>query len=298
MFEITEKDSIFVKNKLMDFIKNIVEKSNSNGVIIGLSGGIDSSVVGYLLTESLGKDKVFGYHLASSTTPKEDTEDARLMAKLLDIEYYEIFIDEIVDKYLEVFDIDNLILDENNSKMDKYGSKNEKYEKLMEYKKLSDGNLKARIRMSILYYFGNLKNSLVAGTGNRSELLIGYFTKYGDGGCDFELIGDIYKTQLKKLAKYWNIPEQIIYKPPRAALWDKQTDEDEIGFSYEVLDLLLHLIVDKKLKNVEIVDFINNSLDFDVKISIEQIIELRNKIKNNEHKIESPKSPFNGIILI
>ena len=137
--------------------------------------------------------------------------------------------------------------------------------------------------MSLLYYYANLKNYIVIGTGNRSELLIGYFTKYGDGGCDIEPIGDIYKTQLRILAKDWGIPEDIISKPPRAGLWPGQKDEDEIGLSYDKLDSLLYMIIDKNMDNDEIIKNID--------LSIEEINRIRSKIVNSRHKVESPQSP-------
>lgn len=259
-----EIDSELVKDEITTFIKNILDKAGADGIVIGLSGGIDSSVVAFLLKEAIGKNNVYSYHLHSSTTPKEDTEHARAMSKLLDIYYKEINIDTITNEFL------SLAKDDNASDIS---------EDLA-----SEGNLKARIRMTMLYYFANMKNCLVAGTGNKSELLIGYFTKYGDGACDFEPIGDIYKTQLRKLAKEWNIPDEIIDKPPRAGLWIGQTDEDEIGLTYDVLDKLLYLLIDKQLEDADILEEVN--------ISKLTLVDLKNRINNNEHKLEFPPSPF------
>ncbi len=112
---------------------------------------------------------------------------------------------------------------------------------------LTIGNLKARIRMSIIYYYANSKNYLVSGTGNKSEILIGYFTKHGDGACDIEPIGDLYKTDVFELAKSMEVPDEIINKPPRAGLWTNQTDEDEIGMSYENLDKILYQYIDEEI---------------------------------------------------
>jgi len=269
--KLPEIDSKTAKKDIINFIKEMKKGSNVDGVVIGLSGGIDSSTVAYLLREAVGSENIYSYHLSSSTTPKEDTEHARLVASLLNINYQEITIDSISHEFLSLANNDN---DESGLVNDISSLEN----------KAAEGNLKARIRMSLLYYFANLQNCLVVGTGNKSELLIGYFTKYGDGGCDFEPIGDIYKTQLKKLAKLWGIPKEIIDKPPRAGLWEDQTDEDDIGFSYEVLDQLLYLITDKELNNNDI----SNKMD----ISSLEIDSVRNKIANNEHKMHSPPSPF------
>ena len=258
MINLPKIDSTLAKKEITDFINEIVSSSHSDGIVVGLSGGIDSSVSAYLAVESVGVDNVLGVHMYSSTTPKEDKDHARLMAKLLDIEYVEISIDSIVDEILNT-----------TTKSDS---------------KLANGNLKARIRMSLLYYYANINNYLVIGTGNRSELLIGYFTKYGDGGCDLEPIGNILKTQLRVLSKSWGIPDDIITKPPRAGLWPGQNDEDEIGLSYETLDLLLYMIVDKNMDNDEIIKNIN--------ISSNEIDRIRLKIDNNKHKLTNPKTPF------
>ena len=263
--KLPEIDSKIAKKTIVDFIKEIKNKTNVDGIVIGLSGGIDSTVVTYLLKEAIGSENIYSYHLATSTTPKEDTEHARLVAKLLGISYNEINIDNISHEFLNLADSAN-----KESHLEN---------------KVAEGNLKARIRMCLLYYFANLKNCLVAGTGNKSELLIGYFTKYGDGGCDFEPIADIYKTQLKKLAKSWNIPKEIIDKAPRAGLWEDQTDEDEIGFSYEVLDQVLYLINDKKLSNEDILS--------EMDIEEYEIDSVRDKIDKNQHKSRFPPFPSN-----
>lgn len=262
MFKLPEIKSEIAKKEITDFIKEILSESNAKGIVIGLSGGIDSSVVGYLAVEAIGKENVLGVHMYSKTTPQEDKIHGKLMSELLDIEYKEVSIDSISNEFLK---ISNDNFNQNNSK-------------------LANGNLKARIRMSILYYYANLKDYLVIGTGNKSELLIGYFTKFGDGGCDMEPIGDIYKTQLRQLAYDWNIPKPIITKPPRAGLWSEQNDEDEIGLSYEVLDNILYMAIDKRLKNKEIIENID--------IPLSEIDTILKKVKDNQHKSKIPPKPF------
>lgn len=260
---LSKLDSNVVKSELINFIKKMTTESNSNIVVLGLSGGIDSSIVAYLLKEAMPAENIYGYHLYSSTTPKEDTNHARLIANKFNLNYKEIAIDDILDRYLTA-------LDDNDSSNETF--------------KLVVGNLKARIRMSILYYFANLKNGLVAGTGNRSELSIGYMTKFGDGGCDFELIGDIYKSQLKNLAESWDIPSEIINKPPRAGLWNKQTDEQEIGMTYEILDQIIHcLLTEDEGLNKDILDKID--------IPLSEINRIRDKVRNNKHKLSIPPIP-------
>ena len=222
-----------------------------------MSGGIDSTLAAFLSCEAVGKDNVFGITLPSSTTPAEDKIHGIEVAQRLGIQYKEIGIDTILNEYLSATQ-----LPEND---------------------LSIGNLKARIRMSIIYYFANQKNYLVCGTGNISEILIGYFTKHGDGACDMEPIGDLYKTEVFKLSEFLNIPEEIIKKPPRAGLWTNQTDEDEIGMSYDLLDKILYLYSEKDMDDSQIAEKLDISAD-DVNMII-------NKTIRSEHKSKVPEIP-------
>ena len=222
-----------------------------------MSGGIDSTLIAHLACEAVGNDNVFGIVMPSATTPPEDKVHGIEIAQNLGIDYKEVAIDSILDEYLSLTQLekDNLAI----------------------------GNLKARIRMSIIYYYANAKNYLVSGTGNRSEILIGYFTKHGDGACDMEPIGDLYKTEVYKLSEFLNIPKEIIKKPPRAGLWANQTDEDEIGMSYDLLDEILYLYSEKDMDDTKIAEKLDISAD-DVNMII-------NKIIRSEHKSKVPEIP-------
>ena len=259
MSELPQLDCKKTKEKIIEFIKTKMSEANAEGLVVGLSGGIDSTLSAFLATEAVGKENVFGVSMPSTTTPTEDKVHGTDLANILGIEYREIGIDSILNEYLT---LTNYITDNDP---------------------LAIGNLKARIRMSIIYYYANAKNYMVIGTGNRSELLIGYFTKYGDGACEIEPIGDLYKLQVRELAKYMNVPSEIIEKPPRAGLWDNQTDEDEIGMKYEVLDNLLYLYVDKKEDVSKIAENLN--------ISVEEVERIIKKVKINAHKTRIPESP-------
>ena len=195
--------------------------------------------------------------MPSTTTPTEDKLHGVSIAKQLGIEYDEIAIDSILNEYLSATHVED--------------------------NQLAIGNLKARIRMSIIYYYANAKNYLVTGTGNKSEILIGYFTKHGDGACDIEPIGDLYKTDVYELSKYLDIPQEIIDKPPRAGLWINQTDEDELGMSYDLIDQILYLYSEQDNNNTEIAE----KLD----IPIEDVDMIINKIIMNSHKSNVPESP-------
>lgn len=246
------------KEKIIKFIQETVSKANADGIVIGISGGIDSAVSAYLASEAIGSEKVFGVLMPSETTPTEDKIHANELVKILNINYKEIAIDNLLNEFVKITNTEHLNDD------------------------VSLGNLKARIRMSILYYYANLKNYIVIGTGNKSEMLIGYFTKFGDGACDMEPIGNLYKCQVKELSQYLKIPNEIINKPPRGGLWNKQTDEEEIGMSYEVLDRLLYMLIDEKKDPEEIVNIL--------KIPISEIKRIEMKVLNNRHKNKVPES--------
>jgi NAD+ synthase len=260
--EIPKIDLEKTRSDIVEFIKSKVNEANSDGIAIGLSGGIDSTLVAYLACEAIGCENVFGVIMPSTTTPTEDKIHGIEIAKHLGIDYKEIAIDSILKEYLHVTQLDN--------------------------DNLAIGNLKARIRMSVLYYYGNFKNYLVIGTGNKSEIMIGYFTKHGDGACDMEPIGDLYKSEVFRLSEYLDISSEILNKPPRAGLWENQTDEDEIGMSYDLLDEILYLYGEKDMTNTEIASKLDISVD-DVDMIIKKII-------GSKHKSKVPESPQKTIL--
>ena len=193
--------------KICSWFREMVNQAKARGVVIGLSGGIDSSVVACLAKKALG-EKVLGVIMPCYSSAI-DEDYARLIAKMLKIKIERVSLNSAYDSILGV---------------------------LPGGKKMALANLKPRLRMLILYYFANSLNYLVAGTGNKSEVLIGYFTKYGDGGCDILPLGDLLKTEVRELAKELKIAKEIIERVPSAGLWENQTDEGEIGITYEELD--------------------------------------------------------------
>lgn len=237
------------------FINNKLSESKSKGLVIGLSGGIDSSLVASLCANAIGNDKILGLVLPSETTSPEDINDAIDLAKILGIKYKIINIDDLIEPFPHICP-----------------------ECSKSY--LANGNLKARIRMILLYYHSNAMNHLVAGTGNRTELLVGYFTKYGDGGVDILPIGGLYKTEVREIADYLGLPKKIIKKEPSAGLWRGQTDEDELGIKYELLDKILYLIVDEKLKTEEVSRCL--------KIPHVEVLRIQEMVENSEHKLYPP----------
>ena len=261
MNEIPKLDVEKTKDDIVEFVQNKVSEANAEGLVIGLSGGIDSTLAAFLACEAVGKDNVFGIVMPS---PTEDKLHGTVIAQLLGINYKEIAIDSILNEFLSVTQL--------------------------EEDKLSIGNLKARIRMSIIYFYANSKNYLVSGTGNKSEILIGYFTKHGDGACDIEPIGDLYKTDVYQLAKYLEIPQEIIDKPPRAGLWNNQTDEDEIGMTYELLDKILYRNLEKDIDAKSIAD--------ELDIEVDEVNNIINRVYRNKHKSTVPESPKKTTMVI
>ncbi|MDD1775314.1 MAG: NAD+ synthase [Methanobacterium sp.] len=249
---------------ITEFIKQKLNESNSSGVLVGLSGGIDSSIAAYISAKSINKDRILGLIMPSETTSPEDVEDALLVANNLGIEKRIIQIDNFIKEFKGL----------------------DAPSKSLKDSKLANANLKARIRMVILYYHANSMSRMVLGTGNKSELLVGYFTKYGDGGVDLLPLADLYKTDVNKIARYLNIPKSIINKPPSAGLWQGQTDEEEMGITYQLLDKILYLLVDEKLKPHQTADKLG--------ISPDEVLRVKSMMEAAEHKLVPPPIPKIG----
>jgi len=240
------------KEKIGTFIRMRVEASGSTGVVLGISGGIDSALCAYLAASALGREKVLGLILPSEYTNQQDIGDAENVAEELGIDANTISIKPMLEAYAE--HIPNF---EGHPVMPK-------------------ANLQARIRMAVIYYHANLEKKLVLGTGNRSELMQGYFTKYGDGAVDILPIGNLYKTQVRQLAAYMGIPKKIMDKPPTAGLWAGQEDEKELGLTYPELDLILYSYLDKKMKPEKIAS--------ETKLDLALVQKVVARIKTSGHK--------------
>ena len=244
-----------IVKQIVEFIGEEIKNSGTEGIVCGLSGGLDSAVVAHLSILAIGKEKVSLIHLPEDELENIHTDDAKLIAKELDTELKIINITPILKEITK-------IIPELKSNL------------------LAKGNLKARTRAVILYSYANLENKLVIGTSNKSEISIGYGTKYGDLAADFFPIGDIYKTHLLEIAGFLEINKRIITKAPTAGLWSNQTDEAEIGVSYEKLDSFLESL---ELKQDEKTCIENLNLSND------QVKKLKGLIKNSKHKREMPK---------
>ena len=253
--EIKNNDYTTITETIEEFLSDQIEKNDVKGVVLGLSGGIDSAVIAYICKRKL-KEKTLAIIMPdTSITPKTETEDALKMIALTGIEYKLIDIKPIVAEYTM------------------YLEPNEK----------SRGNLRARIRANILFYYANAKNYLVLGSSNKSEYLIGYFTKFGDGAADLTPIISLYKLQVREIARHLGVPDNIISKKSSPHLWKEHLAEEELGLTYEEIDSILYCLCDKKL-----------SVDETVKITqIEKsIVDKVHKLNiNSEHKRLQAQKP-------
>jgi len=211
-----------LSNKIRRWIKKKVKSAGCAGVVIGISGGIDSATVAALAKKAL-EEEVLGL-IMPCHSDEDDLYYANIVIKSLGVKFKKIDLTSIYDKLIEV---------------------------LGKGDRLAQANLKPRLRMLTLYYFANNLNYLVAGTGNKSEIMTGYFTKYGDGGVDILPIGGLLKREVRELAKELGIPKEIIERPPSAGLWPGQTDEGEMGITYNELDSAISALEEKKAKNIK-----------------------------------------------
>lgn len=205
------------EKRVTRFIKEYIENAKADGIVLGLSGGIDSSTTAALSSLSIGGEQVIGLMLPEKETfNQQDIDDAKTVADKYHIETRICDMTNVLDKFYEgipVFDKAN---------------------------RVSKGNIKARARMIYIYYFANKLNRIVCGSSDKSETMMGYFTKWGDGAADIAPLMDLYKTQVRKLALHLGFPEEIALKPSTPALWPNQMAESELGIKYEVLDLILY----------------------------------------------------------
>jgi len=233
MLDLPKLDLKKTEKSIEDFIRESVEKSNRKGAVLGISGGLDSACVASLSSRAIGPENVLGVLMPDG---EHDAEDAFAVVKSLKIKYEFRPIGPIVSAFREVLKIED---DE----------------------KLGMGNIKARIRMTGLYYDACKEERLVLGTGNKSESLVGYFTKWGDGGVDTLPIGNLYKTHVRNLSREIGVPEKIVSKPSSPDLWKGQTAEGELGIKYETLDNILYNLVDKGLP-IEEIDYDRKTVEY------------------------------------
>jgi len=204
---------------LTGFIRTEVTRAGFSRAVVGLSGGVDSSLSCYLAAEALGAENVLAVRMPYKTSAPDSLEHAQLVIEILGVRSVTVPITDMVDPIFARFP---------------------------EADKVRRGNAMARARMIILYDQSQAFKGLVIGTGNKTEILLGYTTLYGDSACALNPLGDLYKTQVWQLARDMGLPEAIIQKAPTADLWSGQTDEGELGFTYAEVDQLLYLLIDQR----------------------------------------------------
>lgn len=234
---------------LASFIADAVKTAGADGVVVGLSGGVDSALSAALAARALGPQHVLALLLPYKTSSPESSSDADTVAKQLAVETRTIDISEMIDAYF----------DHNEQAADK----------------LRRGNKMARERMSILFDQAKKSRALVLGTSNKTEILLGYSTIFGDNASSINPLGDLYKQQVWQLAKHLELPQSVVDKKPSADLWPGQTDEDELGFDYPTADEVLYLMFDRGLSTKEVVA---RGYDAEAVGKIEEL-ERRNRFK-------------------
>ena len=241
-------------DRLVSFIKMTFEQQGVVNAVIAVSGGIDSAVSLSLLAHALPKQNIFPVLLPYGRQNMDDAKTICVWNSIPQENWIEINIKKIVDAVC---------------------SQN----KIPSYDRVRRGNIMARVRMIFVYDLAKAKNALVCGTENKSEKYLGYFTRFGDAASDIEPLSTLYKTQVRELAQELGIPQQILTKHPSAGLWNEQTDEDELGFTYEQADKVLEQLIDKKKKADSIV--IEG-------ISPETIQRVSARVQSNRFKREVP----------
>ena len=220
-------DTVTARTILTRFIRNEITRAGFQRSVIGLSGGIDSALSCYLAAEALGPENVLAVRMPYRTSSTDSLEHAQLVIDDLGVATMTVPITGMVEPLFEQFP---------------------------EANQIRRGNVMARARMIVLYDQSEAFGGLVVGTGNKTEILLGYTTLYGDSACALNPIGDLYKTQVRQLARAVGVPAPVIDKPPSADLWQDQTDEDELGFTYEDVDKLLYLLIDQRFRPEECID--------------------------------------------
>jgi len=250
--KIINQDYSSIATRIQNGLQQKIEETNSKGVILGLSGGIDSAVIAYLCNNII-KEKTLALIMPDSKiSPESETSDAIKIIDALGMDYKLLDINSIHKEFSMVLEPEDRAL----------------------------GNLRARIRMNIVYYYANLKNLIALGSSDKSEFNIGYFTKFGDGAADVLPIVSLYKTQVRELAKHLGIDEKIIVKKSSPHLWANHEAEHEIGVDYEQIDIILYCLIDKKL-SVE--DTVKES-----QIDKEIVEKIHDMHKNSNHKRINP----------
>lgn len=245
-------DAELARRILTGFLRAEIERAGFQRGVVALSGGVDSALACYLAAEALGPEQVLALRLPYRTSTPDSLDDAEAVIRATGVASRTLPITDASEPLLQL---------------------------VPESDRVRRGNILARLRMIVLYDQSAEFGGLVVGTGNKTEVLLGYTTLYGDSACALNPLGDLYKTQVRQLARHMGVPESILAKPPSADLWPGQTDEGELGFTYDEVDRLLYLLIDERRTPDECV-----SAGFERRF-IEQVLE---RIRRNQYKRMQP----------
>jgi NAD+ synthase len=263
---LSEAELAATREHVTAFVESVVDDAGAEGAVLGLSGGIDSTLTAHLAVEALGADRVHGLVMPSGVNTAGNMSDAERVARDLGIGYDVVDIDPIFDAFVEAFPEEDT-----GDRID------------TDPLRTAAGNVRVRIRAVLNYFVANAENRVVLGTGNRSEALTGYYTKYGDQAVDCNPIGNLYKQQVRQLAAHVGVDDDLVTKTPSAEMWTGQTDETEMGLSYDTLDAILALHVDGPLSKSATV----RQLD----VATEQVDRVVDLFERSAHKRAMPPAP-------
>jgi len=218
-------DFYSIKNQMIDFLKTETKRIGVEKVVVGISGGLDSAIVAVLCKEAFGSN-LLGVLMPSHLSSQSSIDDAKKLCNKFDIHYEIVQIAPMVEGY---------------------------FNNMQDATPLRIGNFSARIRMAVLYDISARENGIVVGTSNKSEILLGYGTHYGDTACAINPLGEIYKSDEFEFAKYLGVIDEIIQKKPSADLWEGQSDEEELGYSYKTMDNMLKKLIDQKIPKEQLI---------------------------------------------
>jgi NAD+ synthase len=247
------------RDRVVGFVADAIEAAGADGAVLGLSGGIDSTLTAHLAVEALGEDGLHGLVMPGEVNAEANMSDAERVAEELGIEYDVIGIEGIAEAF--------------------YGAVPE-----AAADRTAGGNVRVRVRAVLSYFVANHGNRIVLGTGNRSEALTGYFTKYGDQAVDCNPIGNLYKQQVRQLAAHVGVPWDLVTKTPSAGMWSGQTDEREMGLGYDALDAILALRIDGPLSRSATVRALDG-------VGEEQVRRVEELYRASAHKRSMPPAP-------
>jgi NAD+ synthase len=263
---LSEAELAATRDHITAFVADVVDSAGADGAVLGLSGGIDSTLTAYLAVEALGADRLHGLVMPSEVNAADNMSDAERVARDLGIEYDVIDIEPIFDAFVDAFPEEGT-----GERID------------TDPLRTAAGNVRVRIRAVLNYFVANAENRVVLGTGNRSEALTGYYTKYGDQAVDCNPIGNLYKQQVRQLAAHVGVDDDLVTKTPSAEMWTGQTDEAEMGLGYDTLDAILALHIDGPLSKSATVRHLDVAPD-----RVDRVVDL---YERSAHKRAMPPAP-------